>query len=129
MASWSLTLGLFVPKISPNRAKSYYSFHWKLKGDRALILTYLDNPMIWVVSILAIFKKQIGVKFGPKLITFSILKIFVKIWAFPLNGICITMSTTCGKNFSSIWHCLLELLPPPPHLPTHTFILSKQINK
>ena len=30
---------------SPNRAKSYDSFQWKLKGDRALILIYLDNLM------------------------------------------------------------------------------------
>ena len=29
----------------PNRAKSYYSFHLKSKGDKALILIYLDNPM------------------------------------------------------------------------------------
>ena len=32
-----------VPKKSPKRAKSNYSFHWKLKGDRALILTYSDS--------------------------------------------------------------------------------------
>ena len=33
------------PKKISNRAKSYYSFHWKLKGDRALILIHLDNLM------------------------------------------------------------------------------------
>ena len=33
------------PKTSPNRAKSNYSFHWKLKGDRALILNYLDSQL------------------------------------------------------------------------------------
>ena len=43
VTSWSLIQGPFVPKNSPNRAKSYYSFHWKLKEDRALILIYLDN--------------------------------------------------------------------------------------
>ena len=29
------------PKKGPNRAKSYYSFQWKFKGDRALI--HLNN--------------------------------------------------------------------------------------
>ena len=43
VTSWSLIQGPFVPKNSPNRAKRYYSFHWKLKEDRALILIYLDN--------------------------------------------------------------------------------------
>ena len=35
----------FVPEENPNNAKFNYSFHWKLKGDTALILTDLDNQM------------------------------------------------------------------------------------
>ena len=47
----------FMPKKSPNRAKSYYIFHWKLKRDRALILNYLDNH-------LAIFGHLHGINWG-----------------------------------------------------------------
>ena len=35
----------FVPKKSPNRAKRDYCFHWKLKGNGALFLIYLDSQM------------------------------------------------------------------------------------
>ena len=42
---WPLHLGPFVPKKKQKRAKSYYSFHWKLKEDKTLILIYLDNLM------------------------------------------------------------------------------------
>ena len=34
-----------VPEISPNRAKSNYSSHWKLNGDRASILTYFESQL------------------------------------------------------------------------------------
>ena len=43
--SWPLTVGPFVPRKKPNRAKGNYSFHWKLKRDRALVLTDLDRQM------------------------------------------------------------------------------------
>ena len=33
------------PKKIPNRTKSNYSFHWKLNGNRTLILAYLDSSM------------------------------------------------------------------------------------
>ena len=55
----------FVPRKIPNSAKVNYGFHWKLKGDRALILTDLE-------SLMAIFdfdhlqRVQIGVKVEPK---------------------------------------------------------------
>ena len=51
-----------VPEKSPNKAKSNYSFHRKLKGDRALILNYLDSQ-------LAIFDFRLssGGKLGSKL--------------------------------------------------------------
>ena len=43
--TWSLTMSRFAPNKSPNSANVNYSFHWKLKGCRALILTDLDNLM------------------------------------------------------------------------------------
>ena len=43
MTSWSLTP--IVLQKSPNRAKSNYIFHWKLKGNRALIFTYLNSQL------------------------------------------------------------------------------------
>ena len=47
MTSWSLTLDPLPNSTQkcPNRAKSNYSFHWKLKENRTLILTYLDSQM------------------------------------------------------------------------------------
>ena len=43
--TWPLTLGLFVTEKSLNNAKGNYSFHWKLEGNRALILNGLDSMM------------------------------------------------------------------------------------
>ena len=102
----------FVPKKSPDRAKSNYSFHWKLKGNRALILTYLDSSMdIFNFSHLQrVYRGKSWVH-----------SVFVKIQVLPnaLNGICKTMRTTCGQNFSSIWRWLLKLLHhyPPENWP------------
>ena len=80
MTSWCLTLVLFVSEKKPNRAKSYYSFHWKLKGYRALILTYLDIPMLFLI--LAVFRCYIGVKVGPKTQTLGTVKILCKNLSF-----------------------------------------------
>ena len=38
-------LGLFPAKNSRNRAKTNHIFSGKVRGDKALILQYLDSPM------------------------------------------------------------------------------------
>ena len=100
----------FVPGKGPNSTKVNYSFHWKLKEDRTLILTDLaPDDYFW-------FRPSSGGKLGSKLdpkLKLLVSPVTVKIWALQnaLNGICTTMRTTCGQTFSSIRHCLLELLP------------------
>ena len=62
--------------------------------------------------LICVIFRSIGVKVGPKtetLCTPCSLKIGV--FQKALNIICTTMRTTYGQNFSSIWCCLLELLP------------------
>ena len=110
MTSWSLRLGLFVSEKSQNRAKSCYSFHWELKEDRTLILTYF-NGYFWFWSSSG---DILGSKLDQKLKFRALWKFFIRIWDFrnPLNGTCKTMKTSYGQSFSSMWHCLLELLPP-----------------
>ena len=67
---------LFPGKNSPNIAKSDRIFPGKRKEDRALILTYLNNPMDEVFSscslsfsISAIFSGKRVIKVGPKVKT------------------------------------------------------------
>ena len=87
MISWPLTLGHFVPQKSPNRAKSSNSFHWKLKGDRVLILTDLDSSMAkFFLNIFTVFDfghLQVvnGVKVGPKIRTLC-MSYLCKNWSF-----------------------------------------------
>ena len=105
------------PKKSPNRAKSFYSFQWKLKENRASILIHLDNDFGHFQEV------NWGSSWTKNTQDFRYFeKFFVKIRVFqnPLNGICTTMRTTCGQKFSSIWRCLLELLFPnsPPRPPS-----------
>ena len=35
----------------------------------------------------------------------------IRVFQNNLIGICPTMNTTCDQSVSSVWHCLLELLP------------------
>ena len=79
-----------------------------------MILNYLDSQ-------LAIFDfgHLQGVNWGQswtKNWTFVYIPCLYKNWVFQnaWNSICATMSTTCSQNFSSIWCCLLELLPKSP---------------
>ena len=67
---------LFSAKNSPNSAKSNHIFPGKRRGDRVLILTYLDSPMdefflhyYLFFSISAIFRGKQGVKVGPQVQT------------------------------------------------------------
>ena len=98
----------FVPEKSPNRAKRNYCFHWKLKGDTALIF-------IWIAKWLFLNYLQ-GVNWDQswtKNWNFVYIPcLFIRVFQNALNSICKTMRTTCGQNFSSIWSCLLELLLP-----------------
>ena len=64
---------MFLAINSPNSAKSNLIFPGKGRGDRALILTYLVSSMTedflgycLFFSILAISKRNLGVKVGPK---------------------------------------------------------------
>ena len=68
---------LLPAKNSPNSAKSNGIFPGKGRGDRALLLTYLDSPMAEVFPlyyyffllffpILAVFRVKWGMKVGPK---------------------------------------------------------------
>ena len=45
VTTWSLTMSPFLPEESPNSTKVNYSFHWKSRRDKVLILTDLDSPM------------------------------------------------------------------------------------
>ena len=67
---------LFPGKNSPNIAKSNRVFPGEWRGDRTLILTYLNSPMAKVFShyclsflLLAIFRRKSVVKVGPKVQT------------------------------------------------------------
>ena len=67
---------LFPCKNIPNISKSNRVFPEKGRGDRALILTYLDNPLAEVFShycvsslISVIFREKRVVKVGPKMQT------------------------------------------------------------
>ena len=67
---------LFPSKNSPNIAKSNRVFPGKGKGDKTLILKFLDSPMAEVFphyslsfSILAIFREKRAVKVGLKVQT------------------------------------------------------------
>ena len=68
-----------------------------MKGDTALILTYLDSQMA-IFYFLTIFRGRIGVKVGQKTETLSTSPASVKIRVFQntLDSICATMRTTCG---------------------------------
>ena len=64
---------LFSAKNSPNSAKSNHIFPGKGRGDRALILTYLNSPMAEIFPhycqyslILVFFRGKREVKVGPK---------------------------------------------------------------
>ena len=96
----------FVPKKSPNSAKVNYSFHWKLKGDWALIFTDLD-------SLMAIFDfgHFQGANWGQSWNKNSNITVKILVLQNALNVICTTVRTTCGQKFSSIRCYLLELLP------------------
>ena len=117
MTSWSLTLGPLhpiVPEKSPNRAKSNYNFHWKLKGDRFLILTYLDRELAIWFWFCPSSGGKLGSKFDQKfklcVHPLSIVSGKIRVFQNALNSICTTMRTSCGQNFSSVWCCLIELL-------------------
>ena len=74
--STSLTcdLTVFPDKIIPNTAKSNRILPGKGRGDKDLILTYLDSsmaevfPLCLFFSILIIFRRKRGVKVGPKVL-------------------------------------------------------------
>ena len=89
---WPLHLWYWVhlyPKKGPNRAKSYYCFHWKLKGDRTLRLIYLDN-LITIFDFAHLQVVNWGSKLDQKLKTLGDLKILLK-------------NTSLWKNIVSSW--------------------------
>ena len=123
MTSWSLTLGPSVPEKSSNRVKSSYSFHWKLKEDRALILIDLDSLMTKYFPLKTFtffwFWPSSGGKLRSKLgqkfkLWVCLVSVKIQVFQNTLNGICTIMRTTCDQKFTSIWPCLLELLPWNP---------------
>ena len=72
-------LTLLPGKSSPNIANKKHVFPEKGRGDRALILTYLDSPMAEVFphyclsfSILVIFREKLVVKIGLKVQTLDL---------------------------------------------------------
>ena len=67
-----------------------------------MLLTNLDSPIQGTDWGQNWTKKS---KFG------SLVTAEISVLQNALNGICTTMKTTCGQNFSSIRRCLLELLP------------------
>ena len=92
---------LFPGTNSPIIAKSNSIFPGKGRGDKALILTYLDSPMAEVFphyclffSILAIFRGRRGVKVGPKVVTLRSVP-------FPYS-VFVCQSTTSGENLDNI---------------------------
>ena len=96
----------------PKYSKCNYSFHWKLKGDRALILTYLDSQMaifnfghLQLVNWGQSWTENCNLGYIPCLCKNSSFPkcfkyVFVQLW-----------KTIRGQNFSSTWRSLLELLP------------------
>ena len=117
MTSWSLTMGPPCTQKSTNGGNIYDSFQWKLKGDRSLILIYLDNLMV-IFDFGHLQEVNWGLTWTENSKLWVLLKFSVKTRAFQnfLNSICTTTRTICGQNVSSIWHCLLKLLSlnPPP---------------
>ena len=94
-----LNCALFPGKNSPNIAKSNRIFPGKGRGDKSLILSYLDSSMAEVYphcclffSILAIFRGETGVKVGSKVPT--------------LGSSLFHKNLNSSKNFQSF--CLLE---------------------
>ena len=81
VTTWSLTLGqsALQKKIS-NSTKSNCIFHWKLRGDSALIMTYSEGPIanffsynIHICLILAIVRGYQVFKVRPRLQLGSVL--------------------------------------------------------
>ena len=105
---------LFLAKNSPNSAKSNRIFPGKERGDRALILTYFNNPMAEVFShdyfffsILVIFKGNGGSKLNQKC-KFWIRRFSTKLESFKKlsNKVFVCQSATFGENFGKIGPCL-----------------------
>ena len=104
---------LFLAKNSPNSAKSNRIFPGKERGDRALILTYFDNPMADVFShdylffsILVIFKGNRGSNLNQKC-KFWIRRFSTKLESFKKfsNKVFVYLSATFGENFGKIGSC------------------------
>ena len=87
------------PKKTPNKANSNYIFHWKLQG----------NMVFWFRST---SRGALGSELDQKL-KFWVHPASLKIRDFPnaVQNFPNLYNTTCVQNFSSTWHCLLELLP------------------
>ena len=100
-------------KKKPNSAEGNYSFHGRLKGDSASILTNLDSPM--PIFYFGYLEGVNWVKLDQK-VKFWVRPVSVKIPVFQndSNSICTTIRSTCGQTFSSIWHFLQKLLPQKP---------------
>ena len=108
--TWSLTMRPFIPEKKANSAKVNYSFHWKLKEDRAVILNDLEpDGYFW-------FRPSSGSKLGSKMdqkLELWVRHVTVKVWVLQnaSRDICTTMRTAYDQKVSSIRYCLLELLP------------------
>ena len=118
---WLLSLPSFLPgKNSPSIAKSNRVFSGKGRGDKSLILTYLDSPMAEVLSSLLLIFFDCGhlqVKTGgqswTKSANFGSLFFSWKFEAFKFfsNNVFICWSTTSGENFGNIGPYLGEKGP------------------
>ena len=102
---------MFPGKNSPNIAKSDRAFPGKVRGDRTLILTYLNNPMAEVFphyylsfSISAIFRGKRVVKFGPKVQSLgpSLFHKSLNPSSFFQRMFLFARLTTSGENFGKI---------------------------
>ena len=110
MSSWFLALGPFVAQTEQKEIIVFIE-NWKEIGT----WFWLNWIAWWLFFISAIFRGKIEVKIERKTQTLGTSCLYkTHFFQNALNGICATMRTNGGQNFSPIWHCLLEVLPQSP---------------
>ena len=120
VTSWSLTLrAIFAPRKAEIEQKVIILFieNWKQIGPRFWTIWIA----LWIILFLQViylfgFWPSSGGKLESKLdqkckIWVSPVSVKIHFFQNSFNGICTTMNTTRGQNFSSIWRFLLKLFP------------------
>ena len=103
VTTWSLTLGhspLQKKKKISNSTKSNCIFHWKLRGDSALIMIYSESPIanffpynIHICLIMAIVRGYQVFKVRPRLQTLGrLVSMTFRIFLNSLGGSCLPMT-------------------------------------